>query len=346
MTAKRTLLHVVRALGGFRIARYVTRRRLRILCYHGFQLRDECAFRPQLFMAPGTFASRLDYLARQGFPVLPLPEALARLRDGTLPDGSVAITIDDGFHAVASVAAGMLAAHRFPAMVYLTTYYVERPNPIFRLVVQYMFWKSRASPLDVGALLGGRPGDIRNLADTAARDAAMEALMDHGERNCDEPGRVDLLRRLGRELGVDYDDIVESRILTLMTPQEARDMLEKGIDVQLHTHRHRFPPDNEKVARSEIVDNRAALSRILGEQHTATHFCYPSGLWVAHQWQWLRDLGVHTATTCLPGLTTAESPPLGLRRFLDGENISQIEFEAELCGFLELMRNARPSRPT
>lgn len=30
-----------------------------------------------------------------------------------------------------------------------------------------------------------------------------------------------------------------------------------------------------------------------------------------------------------------------LRRFLDGENISQVEFEAELSGFMELARKAR-----
>jgi hypothetical protein len=35
-----------------------------------------------------------------------------------------------------------------------------------------------------------------------------------------------------------------------------------------------------------------------------------------------------------------DTPLLGLRRFLDSENISQIEFEAELCGFAQFLREA------
>jgi hypothetical protein len=47
---------------------------------------------------------------------------------------------------------------------------------------------------------------------------------------------------------------------------------------------------------------------------------------------------VESATTCEPGLNTAETPLLGLYRILDQDDLSQIEFEAELFGFSELIR--------
>ena len=51
---KVTVLHVCRWLGFFALARRLTRDRLRILCYHGFELQDESSFRPKLFMTRAT----------------------------------------------------------------------------------------------------------------------------------------------------------------------------------------------------------------------------------------------------------------------------------------------------
>ena len=62
--------------GLFFIARQLTHKGLRVLCYHGFALADEDHFRPKLFMQKDTFAQRMNYLAKQNYPVLELEEAL------------------------------------------------------------------------------------------------------------------------------------------------------------------------------------------------------------------------------------------------------------------------------
>ena len=51
--------------------------------------------------------------------------------------------------------------------------------------------------------------------------------------------------------------------------------------------------------------------------------------------------GVLTATTCETGLVDEKSPPLAWRRILDSSRVSQIEFEAEVSGFNELIRLVR-----
>jgi hypothetical protein len=43
----------------------------------------------------------------------------------------------------------------------------------------------------------------------------------------------------------------------------------------------------------------------------------------------------------MSGFNYPETERMELRRFLDGENISQVEFEAELSGILEWGRKAR-----
>ena len=149
---KLAFLGVCRALGLFRVSRALTRRRLRIVCYHGFELDDESEFQPKLFIKPDTFAARLDLIERMGFRVLSLDEGVEGLYAGTLPDDALVITIDDGFHSVFARAAKALRERGFPATVYVTTYYVEHPNPVFRLAVQYMFWKSERRALDFSGL--------------------------------------------------------------------------------------------------------------------------------------------------------------------------------------------------
>jgi hypothetical protein len=61
---------------------------------------------------------------------------------------------------------------------------------------------------------------------------------------------------------------------------------------------------------------------------------------------WLESEGVRTATTCERGLNYADTPRLALRRLLDGEDLTAIEVEAEVCGVLELLRRARDAVTT
>ncbi|MEJ7804781.1 MAG: hypothetical protein WKG03_02525, partial [Telluria sp.] len=71
-----------------------------------------------------------------------------------------------------------------------------------------------------------------------------------------------------------------------------------------------------------------------------THYCYPSGNFDGAASDALSAMGVQTATTCLPGLITQANASEShyLPRFLDGESISMLEFEAELSGFSDIVR--------
>lgn len=318
--------------GLFILSRFVMRRRLFILCFHGFELHDEAQFRPKLFMRSEIFGSRLEIIKRLGFTVLPLSEALERLDNGTLPNNSVVITIDDGFASTLTKAVPLLKQFQMPATLYQTTYYVNKPA-IFRLVVQYMFWKTTVQALDTTRQPWGSGGEVW-ITDAGTRDKACWAIIDYGESECDEPERQEICQRLGDRLGVDYGEIVRSRILSLLTSAEIAGLPASGVDVQLHTHRHRFPNDDTE-ARREIEDNRRFLSQVV--RGPLVHFCYPSGIWNPSQLQWLKAEGVMSATTCQNGFNTAATNKLALHRFLDEDGLSTIEFEGRLCGFNELL---------
>ena len=71
---------------------------------------------------------------------------------------------------------------------------------------------------------------------------------------------------------------------------------------------------------------------------TLVHFCYPSGIWAKEQWPWLAETGLRSAVTCDRGLNFGKTPRYGLKRIGDDEGLSQIEFEAEVRGFAEVLR--------
>lgn len=328
---KNVFLQTCRALGVFGLCRRLTRKPLRILCYHGFATRDEHEFRPQLFMKPSTFRARMAYLKRAGYPVIGLGEACERLRAGTLPANAVVVTIDDGFRNVHREALPILEEFAYPSTVYVTTYYVERNNPVFRLAVQYFFWKSRRPDADLEAA-----GMAAEAAAMGKRRADCWDIIAHCEKACTEARRAEILPALGAHLGVDAGELERGSFLTLMNAAEVADTARRGMDVQLHTHRHRLPADQVGLER-EIADNRRALAAC-GMKGELNHFCYPSGVWSRPQWPMLEALGIVSATTCEAGFNYPDTPAMGLRRFLDSEAIAPIEFEAELCGLLEILR--------
>jgi peptidoglycan/xylan/chitin deacetylase (PgdA/CDA1 family) len=281
----------------------------------------------------------MRYLADQGFHVLPLDEAIDRLERGTLPPDAVTITIDDGFHSTHAVAREVLAGHRFPSTLYLTSYYFQKATPIFRLAVDYMCWKAQDATVDLSGLGVPALADATALELTHAnRVWASTQIYTYGSIALDEDGRVALSRKLGECLGIDYEEIAASRMLSLVSPEEVRELEASGMAIEMHTHRHHFP-DSPAAAHLELEQNRSVVEPVIGRR--MRHFCYPSGVWSEAHHPVLAANGVRSATTCISGLTHRGDHLLALPRILDDGRVSQIEFEAEMSGFIELVRRRR-----
>jgi Polysaccharide deacetylase len=148
--------------------------------------------------------------------------------------------------------------------------------------------------------------------------------------------RLAFLKELAEVLEVSFDEIERQRLFSVMNEQELRCLAEAGIDIQLHSHRHQWPLYDREMIKSEIVENRRFLARIVS--HPLEHFCYPSGVYGLHQGEWLAALGVNSATTLEPGLSYTDTSPYALRRLVDGGPVSDIEFAAEMTGFMEIVR--------
>ncbi|MFI5361856.1 MAG: polysaccharide deacetylase family protein [Elusimicrobiota bacterium] len=316
------------------------RRRLAILAYHGISLADEHLWNGAQYISAGVFRGRMQALKDLGCSVLPLGEAVSRLAAGDLPVRAVALTFDDGTSDFGRVAHPILKEFGFPVTLYLTTFYTEFHRPVFDLMCSYLLWKGRGGSLDLPALVGrGAPTDLR---DAAARDAARDRIFAYARERKLKAGDKDALAAsLARAVGVDYDSLIERRLLHNLAPDEVRGLARDGVDIQLHTHRHRTPLDRELFLR-EIRDNRESIRRMTGAD--AVHFCYPSGVHHPAFLPWLREAGVVSATTCESGLASRSSDPLLLPRLLDVSGLSDGEFEGLLSGAASLLPRRQEPR--
>jgi len=316
---KAAALQIAKAAATFKLAARLTANRLRILCYHGISLEREHRLSPGTFMTPDTFRARMSFLKKWRANVLSLDEGLRRLREGTLPARAVVITIDDGFYSSYAHMLPVLEEYGFPATFYLSTYYMEKQTFVFNLMIPYIL--QEASVEMHGKQMHGKQ------------------IVDQGVSSLDAKGREDLCFTTAKRCGYDADNAKSQRIMTFMNGSQAADMHARGFDVQLHTHRHRFPLDDRQTAEQEIKDN----VRILAElgMPSRRHFCYPSGVHATWQADWLTDLGMESAVTTDFGLVTQRDSAFAIPRMCDSEDMSLLEFEAALSGFADLVFGAR-----
>lgn len=299
--------------------------RLLILCYHGISRNDEHLWNPLLYMPLSLFRQRLHALRSIGCNVLHLNEGLERLYSGTLLPRSVVITFDDGYSDFATQALPALKQYGFPATIYLTTYYSQLNRPVFDVMSRYLLWRAREQALEWRELLGeavslSASGRVTVLAklESFVRRQHLSAI-----------AKDDLLSELSSRLGIDYSSLCRRRTLYLMTPDELRQALDAGMDIQLHTHRHRVAFGRAEFFR-EIEDNRRAISQISGGR--PVHFCYPNGIYHSHMSDWLDELEIQSAATCEPGLASSQGSRMRLPRLSDSANLTMTEFKSWISG--------------
>lgn len=296
-------MRTLKAVGVFAAARQLTRNEARVLCYHGFSYRDEHGFAPQLFMQPSTFGKRLDQIAAYRFNVVPLQELIRRMQAKEPLKNVLAFTVDDGWTGFARFALPELQKRNWPVTLYLTTYYATKGRPVLNVLRRYLGWKGVSLPVP-------------------AKDDQQEH---------------ESLIRAASAAGVDLR-CSDGGLFELSSPDDVAKLCANGLDLQLHTHRHRLPAE-DALLTDEIDTNRKILEGLSGRP--ANHLCYPSGEYRRSQFPLLTKLGVQSATTTHLELVNHRCNSLELPRLLDGENLHPVELDAELSGFSSLVRRIR-----
>jgi peptidoglycan/xylan/chitin deacetylase (PgdA/CDA1 family) len=309
--------------GIFFIARILNQNKIRIICYHGISIDDEHQFIPSNFITFKSLKKKISLLKRKKFLFISLDDAVLALKENRQLKDTVVITFDDGFQTILDEAFPWLLQNKIPTTAYITTYYAEKPFPIFRIAVQYLFWKTPLKMVIVNETK-------INLQD---HDSRWEFIL-NAEKNLSALEMNNLLNKLQIALSLKLsDDLIRS--FSIITPEQIASLDQQGFNIELHTHRHYFPKDYDLSSR-EITDNIQILKPLTS--HTLKHFCYPSGIWDPLNYQVLKDNNISSATTCVAGLVDKSENLLSLPRIIESEAMLPIQFEAEIVGIGDWLR--------
>lgn len=336
------VLFGARTLGLFKISRHVTKSRLRILCYHGGAIGDEDGFNPKLFCSANTLDTRMKWMQARGFQFVTLDDGVRQQTkaDVKAPLRTV-VTFDDGWYSTASELLPVLSRLKIPSTLYLSTKNFLEAWPILNVTVRYTLWKAGQRSITMQGWGSSVDGEY-DLRNTSERNRLANSVV-HAIQETTS-GREQVCAALGRladELGVSVDALqLDSRRFDYMTQQELVDISTQGCSIESHGHVHEYPKD---APLQFAADLRECEDTIVGLGFgKPRHYCYPSGSFGREASKTLSEVGIRSATTCISGLVGAIDGTgcHYLPRFLDGEDVHPLEFEAEMSGFSELMRSA------
>jgi len=267
---------------------------LSILIYHRVLARPDPLF-------PGEVDARLFErqlrLLKCFFTPLPLPQALQRLQDGSLPPRAACITFDDGYADNAQIALPLLQKHGLHATFFIASGYLDGGRMWNDCLIDAVR-RAPAPRLDLREL-GLDCWPIGTLAQRSAAIAALLAKLKYLPCRQRQALSEQVSLRAGGWPGRETEP--------MLTVAQLRALHQAGMQIGAHTVRHPILSAlPERQARQEIVDGKTQLEQWL--QTPVDLFAYPNG-------KRDRDYGArHVAMVRELGFTAAVATDWGASR--------------------------------
>ncbi|HRZ02658.1 MAG TPA: polysaccharide deacetylase family protein, partial [Burkholderiaceae bacterium] len=280
-----------------------TRGRLTILIFHRV-LPAPDALLHDVWPA-AVFEERMRWL-RGAFNVLPLDQAVQRLRAGTLPARAAAITFDDGYRDNVEVAAPILARLGLTATFFIADGYLDGGR-MFNDTVYETLRRLPAGEFELPVGEGGRVV----LSNAASRRAAADRLL-ASLKYLPPPERLRVCEALAARLIEPLPDKL------MMDSSQVPELERLGMSIGGHTVHHPILTSvSANEARAEIRNNKARLEALLG--HPIALFAYPNGGpgrdYAAEHVAMVREAGYAAAVSTSFGTATATTDPFQLPRY-------------------------------
>jgi len=251
------------------------------------------------------FETRLRWIKAQ-FHVMPLHEAIAGLRNGSLPERALAITFDDGYADNFDVALPILTRLGLHATFFVATGFLDGGRMFNDTVVEAVR-RFRGDELDLTSL----GLDRYPTGSLQARVTAIRSIL-HRVKYLPLEARSEIADGIARRVGAALPTDL------MMTSKQVAAAAVAGIEIGAHTVRHPILARLDRAAaRREIEDSRRHLERITGKP--VRLFAYPNGRpgtdYTDETVALVRELGFFGAVTTSPGSAGVGDDPYQVPRF-------------------------------
>ena len=280
-----------------------TKARLSILIFHRVLREPDPLFPDE--MVGRHFDQVCGWLAAW-FNVLPLDQAAARLKAGTLPARAACITFDDGYADNHDVALPILQRHGLMATFFIATGFLDGGRMWNDTIIESVRG-CRSAELDLSALGLGQ----HSLATVEARRSAVIDLIRQIKYRSTEE-RLSLTEQIAGLAAAPMPRDL------MMTSIQVKAMRHAGMQIGAHTVSHpilaRLPLPQ---AKAEIEASKLHLEQLLGER--VSLFAYPNGKpgedYRPENVELVRGMDFDAAVCTTWGTSAMGDDPLQIRRF-------------------------------
>ncbi|HUF70779.1 MAG TPA: polysaccharide deacetylase family protein [Longimicrobiales bacterium] len=334
------LAELLCALGLPALWRWLNRRKLVVVVYHGVVAEPPAEDTPDWHLVPiRHFTRQIDWLRRH-YDIVDLDSGLARLERNALDRPTACITFDDGYRNNRTVALPILAQHNAPATIFLVTGMIGTDRLLWTVALETAFRRSTLNRIDLGVIGLG----LRSLEKHADRQATASAVV-RALKTLTPRSRNPILAWLHTSLGGGTDNPPDE--FRMMDWDDVRTMEATGlIAFGAHTANH------EIVARLDDVELDVEIGQSVADiranvRRPSRTFAYPNGGpndFDPRSAGVLERLGARWALTTIAGLNSPGTDPFRIRRITVENHTTFARFRLASSGFIEFMR--RPSRLT
>ncbi len=289
---------------------------------------------PDLITAtPAAFRRQLRHLARGYHPVAAGELVAALAGQHRLPPRAVLITFDDGYRDFKEVAWPILRELRLPAVLFVTTGFVDQPRRIFWWdALWQMLTRTGRRWVDLPED-GGRPVPLQ-AADVIGGFRTIAAWLKE---------RTPAERRAAMDYLAEHLGVVPEPTEAVLSWSDLRELARSGVAIAAHTQSHELldqvdPP----ILQAEIEGSRDDIVRELGSGTPL--FAYPNGNFNRAAMEAVEAAGFAAAFTTVHGASDLRrANPFALRR--DDGGTSLLRFAVKLLGPVTAYRNRRHALP-
>jgi len=333
MALKRAALELLLRAGMFRLAQRASwRRQAAILTFHRFAGGEGGTRR-------GLRVERLDeymcYLVRH-FRVVSLDELEFDLRHNLVRPSTVAVTVDDGYRDVFTLAAPVFRRYRIPASLFVVSDFVGGGRWIWTDRFRFVFDQAPRGRVDVHHRGSAYAVEIRDERDRHATEFGWRERA----KGMSVAERDDLLDAFAHawRIEIPMEPAPEYRP---MSWAELHELASEGFDIGGHTRTHpilsRIPPHllgDEIGACKELIESEIGAP--------VRHFAYPNGRREDYSASAVRAVvraGYTAAVTSVPGGNTPSTSPFELNRLgADADDLAH--FAQYVSGFEQMKLRA------
>jgi len=326
------------------LMRFLNRRRVIVLAYHGFT--DQPAGQglqngQGKHVHVDAFRAAMAYVRRH-YHVTSLENLVACYRSGApIPDYTIAITIDDGFESNYRLAFPVLRELQMPATIFVATDFVDQRRLLWSDRLEYALDTTTASTLSV--TIGGQ----RVSYDVSHRDGKVACDSDLRTRlkRLPQEDRDAVVDECQRQMGVVIPAVEQlPAMYHPLTWAQIREMQQSGlVAIGSHTLSHvivtRCDPER---AQDELRRSRQLIEERIGA--ACRLFCYPNGqlgCFDERTKAWLQDAGYVCGLTTVYGMNDEKADVFELKRLYTHGRADQTRVVMTLAGVIGLLDRAK-----